>query len=215
MEDSSGLWQIVLGWVPTIVWAGVVVTALVLLRKPLRQLLPRLEKVNVAGVDVSFVADDLGAAARAKKVDLPPNAIRNVARRAADHADLLRGARVVWLEPSLDNIEPELDTFLSLGLGIVVLDDVDEAVSAAGARTDVVISNWGQAEQGSSNAVRLAQGLRDKGLRLPVIIYTRDIDEDYQAKPAGIFAETTRPDRLLHFVIDALEHSAHDPYRQP
>ena len=43
-DGSGGLWQIVLGWVPTIVWAGVVVTALVLFREPLRQLLPRLER---------------------------------------------------------------------------------------------------------------------------------------------------------------------------
>ncbi|WP_433030209.1 hypothetical protein [Actinomycetospora sp. CA-053990] len=57
-------------------------------------------------------------------------------------------------------------------------------------------------------------GLRRQGLRPPVILYTTGIDEDDQAKPAGIFAETTRPDRLLHFVIDALEHAAHDPYRQ-
>jgi hypothetical protein len=35
------------------------------------------------------------------------------------------------------------------------------------------------------------------------------IDEDMHATPAGVFAQTTRPDRLLHYVIDALEHSRH------
>ncbi len=206
---SGGLWQIVLGWVPTLVWASVIVTALLVLKAPLRDLIPRVEKVSAAGVDVSFTAAQLSAAAKAKDLKLPAPDTRGVARRAAEQTDLLRRARVVWLDPVLENIEPELNAFRSLGLQIKVTNTVVDAVAAAISNPDIVITNYGKDAPGGPNALQLVAGLRKQGLRIPVLVYTKGIDEDKQSTPGGVFAQTTRPDRLLHYVIDALEHGRH------
>ncbi|MHC1562114.1 hypothetical protein ACR9E3_24390 [Actinomycetospora sp. C-140] len=208
MSGSGGLWQIVLGWVPTLLWAGVVLTALVLLRAPLRDLISRVGTVKVAGVDVSFVAADLGAAAAAKNVQLPATAAKGVAQRAAEHADQLHGARLLWLDARPTHNRAERQALRALGIEVTAVTGLQEAVDLV-ERTDpdVVLTNYG-ASNNPPTAVALGRAVGDLA---PVIVYSVGT----QGKPlaTGCFGQTDRPDQLLHLVIDAMER-AH-PYRQP
>ncbi|MEJ2862950.1 hypothetical protein [Actinomycetospora flava] len=210
---SDGLWQIVLGSVPTLVWAGVVVAALVLLRNPLRQLLPRLQSVSAAGVDVSFVAAGLDAAARQQEVPVDTGRRESATARAADNADLLQGSRLLWLDARPAHNRAERRVFRSLGMDVTAVTTLDEAVDlATRADPDVVITNYGKspAEGMASVADQVGAAIGDL---VPVIVYSRGVAG--KPTPAHCFAQTDRPDDLLHLVIDALEHTAHDPYRQP
>ena len=208
-SPSGGLWQIVLGWVPTALWVGVVVVALVLLRQPLKDLIPRLGNVKVAGVDVSFVAADLSAAAAAKKVNLPATAAKGVAQRAADHAEQLRGARVLWLDSRPTNNRAERQTLRALGIEVTATTELPTAIDLT-ERTDpdVVITNYGaRADGGEATAATLGQAV---GYLVPVIVYS--LGTRGKPTPTACFAQTDRPDQLLHLVIDAIERS--HPYRQ-
>jgi hypothetical protein len=205
---SGGLWQIVLGWVPTLVWAGVVVTALVLFRTQLRALSLRLQKVSAAGVDVSFVADGLDAAAVQQQVPIDVGRRDGAVARAAAHPDLLRGAQVVWLDPRPANNRAERRTFRALGMDVVVETEVDAAIGLV-ERTDpdLVITNYGASAPGGPIAIQIGRRL---GKLLPVIVYSTGTAG--KPIPTGCFGQTDRPDDLLRLVIDAME-SAH-PYRQ-
>jgi hypothetical protein len=203
---SGGLWQIVLGWVPTLVWAGVVVSALILFRRQLQALLPRVQKVSAAGVDVSFVADGLDAAAKQQQVPIDAGRRDRAAARAAAHPDLLRGARVIWLDPRPAHNRAERQTFRDLDVDVVAETDVDAAISLVERNDpDVVITNYGAPPAaGVANAVQV--GNRVGGL-VPVIVYS--VGTAGKPVPEGCFAQTDRPDELLHLVMDALERRGH------
>ena len=70
---------------------------------------------------------------------------------------------------------------------------------------DVVITDYGK-EDDPPRGVTLAQKIHDREIGVPIVMYTTGIDEYFHETPKGILAVTTPPDRLLHFVLDALEH---------
>ena len=133
----------------------------------------------MAGVDVSFVAAGLGAAAAQQQVPVNAGRRDTATARAASNAGLLDGAQLLWLDARPAHNRAERRVFRALGMSVTAVTTVDAAT----------------AEQ---LAARIGQ-------LVPVIVYSRRTAG--KPTPSHCFAQTERPDDLLHSVIDALERT--------
>ena len=158
----------------------------------------------MAGVDVSFVAAGLDAAAAQQQVPVNAGRRDTATARAASNAGLLDGAQLLWLDARPAHNRAERRVFRALGMSVTAVTTVEEAVDLA-KRTDpdVVITNYGKSsEGGAATAEQLAARI---GQLVPVIVYSRRTAG--KPTPSHCFAQTERPDDLLHSVIDALERT--------
>lgn len=82
----------------------------------------------------------------------------------------------------------------------------DEAIDLARRHQyDIVISDWARPE-GRRAGPDLIKALRGESVTAPVIFYTGHTEGRERGEAFGL---TTRPDELVHLVLDALQRTAH------
>jgi CheY-like chemotaxis protein len=206
--------------IPTLVWGGLAFWVVYLLRRPfIDLLLPRLNTVKVAGVEMSFVArvmDD--AASQAihhnvvvdstvkKPVEITRADRERVIVRAERRAGLLKGRRILWIDDAVTNNRLERDMLQAFGIAIEQVQDNAAAAAALGAGTggyDLIVSDIAR-PAGEPTGLDFLDARRRRSPRLPLIFYVSVVDDSLPV-PLGAFGLTNRPDELLHLVIDALE----------
>ena len=126
-------------------------------------------------------------------------------RRAELVENVLRGARVLWVDDHPEHNAWERELFRSLGVVIVPVESTRSAVASLKAESfDVVISDIHRDSEpvdGIDGAMRIREAMPT----LPVLFYIQDLTSTQAPEPAsGI---TNEPNELLHLVLDRLERA--------
>jgi hypothetical protein len=158
---------------------------------------------------LSGVAGLAGGPKRSEAVtlSLSAGALDAVRTRARALAARLQGARILWIDNNGTEANLHEQQALEL-LGVTVhgARETSEAETLLGmTHYDLLISNYSRGETSSVSDSGTLPGDLERLLALasrpPVIIYSIAP----RPKPAGAFAYTTRPDELIHLVMDAVE----------
>jgi CheY-like chemotaxis protein len=124
-------------------------------------------------------------------------------RRAEQVGNVLRGARVLWVDDHPENNAWERELFRSFGVAIVSVESTRSALACLQAESfDVVISDI-QRENEPVDGIDGAMQIRGASSTLPILFYIQDLTSRQIPEPAaGI---TNEPNELLHLVLDQLE----------
>ena len=126
-------------------------------------------------------------------------------RRAELVGNVLRGARMLWVDDHPEHNAWERELFRSLGVVIVSVESTRSAVASLKAESfDVVISDIHR-DREPVDGIDGAMRIREAMPTLPVLFYIQDLTSTPVPEPAsGI---TNEPNELLHLVLDRLERA--------
>ena len=126
-------------------------------------------------------------------------------RRAELAGNVLRGARVLWVDDHPEHNAWERELFRSLGVVIVSVESTRSAVVSTETESfDVVISDT-RRDSEPADGIDGAMRIRDVMPTLPILFYIQDLTSTHVPEPAsGI---TNEPNELLHLVLDRLERA--------
>lgn len=188
----------------TALWVGLAAVVFRALQGPLAEyVLPRLSGVKVAGVEVAFLEKGLRTAAAERSVSLPAGSSGRVARRAQRSEEVARGARVLWVDDLPDSTVSERAVLGSIGVIVdIALDTAEALTRVETAKFDLIISDI---ERGGDQAagISFARALARRRASPLLIFYVAEFDPE-RGLPTGVLGGTTRPDELLHLVLDGL-----------
>lgn len=197
-------WEPVIGLVPHLIWAAVVIIILLLIgREGLKALPDRIHKVSAAGFEIEF-QNTMESAAAAHQRQIPLIDLGRASRRLASQQALLKGARLLWIDDHPDNNRYEIKLFEEAGAR------VDTRLTSAAAEAaimhvtfDLIISDIDR-EGNAQEGLRLAHHLAQVRNSPPLILY---VARARRPAPVSAFGITDRPDELVHLVLDALGRS--------
>ena len=179
---------------------GIAVTGVVQ-RKRLAEVFDRLSGLRVAGVELQFV-QRLADAQPGRHVPAPD--LDKLSTRLARRHDVLRGARILWVDDAPIQNRVERAVFRRLGASVENALSTEEALSALRRdEFDVIITDM--ARDSATSGLELRDALATLS-ETPLIGYIGSVDD--RGAPPGFFSFTDRPDQLVHAVINPLEHRA-------
>ena len=126
-------------------------------------------------------------------------------RRAELVGNVLRGARVLWVDEHPGNNAWERELLRSLGVVIVSVESTRSAVASLRAESfDVMISDI-RRDSEPVDGIDGAMQIRDAMPTLPIVFYIQDVTSRLIPEPAS--GLTNEPNELLHLVLDRLERT--------
>lgn len=196
-----------IGVIPTLLWAAVALTALLLFREQIRALLGRLESARLPGnVELKFGPAVQGAVEKKLgevEAQLAPGKSKRLLSRARRNADSVVAARVLWVDDTPERNAFEREAMEALGIEVVTARATDEAEPfLEWGDVDLIISNQKRPDDPEAGFT-LREAMHRHGLTAPLILYIGTLDLTQPASQR-IFAVTNRPDELLDYVLDAL-----------
>ncbi len=127
-----------------------------------------------------------------------------VMRRARAIAEILQGARLLWVDDHPARQRYERRMLEEMEVEVQMAPSTEAALLALQARPfDVVISDIARGAH-ADEGVKALPWIRKLGGDVPVIFYVAQLDPA-RGVPVGAFGITNRPDELFHLVMDALE----------
>jgi hypothetical protein len=203
-----------IGIVPQLLLILVILVLLVVFRRPLRtQVLPRVSRVSVAGVQVELQPAELRRAfeEQPSPIDrpLPSEAsIDAVRARAERNAAAIRACRAIWIDEHPEWTRAERLALHRIGVFVEPVRSVDEARilirhGIGGRPADVVISDIAS-DDGSKHDREVVELVQSAEPPIPLIFYVGRVSPGV---PPGAFGITNRPEVLWQLVMDVLERS--------
>ena len=183
------LWALLLAWLARFVGA-----------EALRELLLRLKRVEVAGLrfDVESGVESAAAASRQK---VPWKERKDLAQRLRLAQPRIAETRFLWIDDNPAGNKAELRLLNGLGASIDLACSDDEARERLDAAIyDIVLSDIRRGESAKAG-VEFLPVIAQAMLEPPVIFYVIES----KGKPEGAFGIATRPDELMHLIVDALD----------
>lgn len=198
---STPPWDQILALAPHIIWAAVLLGILAWIgRANLLAALKRVNKVTIAGVELQF-REELEAAALSRGIDLSSEELGRAARRMAASRDLLRNAKLLWVDDCPDRIVKESRLMEETGARITRVTSTRDALARLDADNyDLVLSDIRRGEDAAAG-LTLGNALAERMNAPPLIFY---VGESLRPTPETAFGITDRPSELLHLVLDAL-----------
>jgi CheY-like chemotaxis protein len=148
---------------------------------------------------------------------------RGALLRAYKVRDVLRGARLLWVDDNPASNEPLVEMLHGFGVVVDSAISTDEALTLARRhRYDVIVSDIerdGNAEAG----LEMRADMEANGTSRWTIFYVQQLRTatlaggkyEHAMVPPGAFAITNRPDHLLHYIIDVLERERWETVEPP
>ena len=201
--------------VPPYLWVGLAGVVFWRLREPIASNLARATNVEAFGVKLALAGEsvrlaiELAAKNPLWTVTVPPEDRDAVLARAERERAVLQDAEILWIDDAPANNRNESRMLTALGAHVAFAASTHEALAVfrtAGQPPeypiDLVISDMRRGEEADAGLKMLAE-FAQAGIDAPVIFYVGQSDPA-RPVPAGAFGLTERPDRLLHYVLDAL-----------
>ena len=215
---SSDVVAKILGALPPIIWAGLAVYVIFLLRHTIEVTVGRIGSFEAFGVKLSMSGAQAMSAAieMARKGADPTLEVPEADRqRALDRANreraLLDGAELLWVDDKPSNDRNEARMLRSFGALITFACTTEEALHALQNAAEqaqpfhLILSDIARdiPVPDPRAGIHMLERLREEKIFLPVIFYIARPDAN-APPPAGAFGLTNRPDQLLHLVLDGL-----------
>lgn len=196
-------WKFLFELAPHFLWIAVIfIVILIIGPKRIGAALLNARKIGFGGFEIEL-KDEIADAARAKNVNLSAHLQDQLARRAERLLPIISGTRVLWIDDVPTNNSNEIRLLNRLGVSIdLATNDTEAQRMLAQSVYDFVISDMKRGTDAEAGMNFLPQVTRAM-LEPPLIFYVGQ-DRDV---PRGAFGLTTRPDALLHLIMDALERA--------
>ncbi|MEU1705063.1 response regulator [Streptomyces sp. NPDC005706] len=207
VQMPDALWIKLIGTVPAILWVAFAAMVYFTLRRTIIQrMVPRLTAVRALGVEVELAAELLDRAQDVSQTTVTPIARRTALGRLEHAAELLRGGKILWVDDRPDAIASLVELFRAAAMHVDVVVSTDEATPLLRRRPyDIVISDIDR--DGDPQAgINMLRMLEQYNIDAPVLIYAGDFDPE-RGVDRRIFAATTIPVDLVHYVIDLMERA--------
>jgi hypothetical protein len=194
--------------VPTLVWTVILTLVLWHYRRPLAELFSRVGRIKVLGVEAEFAQAREQLINASKSYDAAWNEaeLRGVIERADRIRDLLKGARILWVD---DHFLANANIFRFLHTYDVVVDSAattEEAMMAlrwSGGAYEVVVTDMVRYEDNAAG-IHLIQEMNTAGIQKPVIVFVARLDPE-RGTPTGALAITDSPITLIHHILNVVE----------
>lgn len=144
--------------VPALAWVAFAVAALLILKRPLIDLLSRTRSAKIPGfVDLQF-GETLERAAGARDQRLPREARTRVVRRAHRNVEAVAGARVLWIDDHPSWNKCEARALRDLSIQVDTAESTDEGLELVTRYDyDVVVSDIARGDDRSAGVRALDQ----------------------------------------------------------
>jgi CheY-like chemotaxis protein len=116
--------------------------------------------------------------------------------------------KVLWVDDKPQNNERERDAMAALGVGFVLAQSTEEAVSLLeSSHFDLVISDLHRPDEPNAGIVLLSHMRQRLGDRTPFVLYTRQCtpEQAMEVRALGALACTTQISGLMQSALVALE----------
>lgn len=162
-----------------VVPATVAVTLLAVLlfhqRSAIAQLIGRLASVRLGSLEVSLHSAQLAEARPDKPI--PPTSLDSLDRRLVRDHEVLRGARVLWVDDLPANNRIERGFLRSLGVFVQTAVNSTEATQALDRDDfDIVLTDMDRPLEGSAAGAALAKTIATREASPPVIRYIGNVE---------------------------------------
>lgn len=223
MSDLADLVNAVVG----LLWLGVGVAALWLLRSVLRRNTGALSKLGVGpgGVTLEFaeakISEAISTSDPATRRTIGNASTRSVAARMQRNADLLAGAKVLWVDDHPEYNTPILELLRRFGCTVETPRTNQEALGLLeGTRFHVILSDVARDHEGPSSELKGVDFARQVHAEYgqQVLLFTARFNPAtlpgrsdserlrlVEELRETTFAVTNRMDAALHYVLDILE----------
>jgi eukaryotic-like serine/threonine-protein kinase len=125
-------------------------------------------------------------------------------RRAELARSAVSGATILWVDDNPDANRAEIILLEALGARVSTARTTADALrQASSGGWDVVVSDIYRPGM-PGEGLRMLDSLKVRDLEIPVIYYVFNAGP-HQDRPLGSFGITTRPDELVHLILDVLE----------
>lgn len=190
---------------PHVLWAIVLVCVLRLIGwSSIRYVIESVKTVEVAGVRVA-IESGMRSAAEARNVPVGSEETSIVAARLNKAQRRLAATRLLWIDDYPAGNNAEMGILKDLGATIdVARCDSEARERLNGAVYDIVLSDIRRGETEDAG-IRFLPEASGAMLEPPVIFYVGES----KGTPDGAFGIATRPDELMHLIVDALERREH------
>lgn len=129
---------------------------------------------------------------------------RPILRRLQRVRDVVKGARVLWVDDHPEWNSWEISWLQAAGAHVQTVETTRSAMALIGSGFDLAISDI--AREGKDTAgVDALPALHSAAPETPVVFYIGQ--PPTRGVPVGAFGITNRPDELLHLILDVLERS--------
>jgi CheY-like chemotaxis protein len=187
--------------VPGLLWIAFAAAVLAVFYKPIRDdLIPRLSTLKLpGGIEVALL-ERVTNAAEKQNVEVSQEDKSRIVRRLERSSDLLRGARILWVDDHPENNSNEVAILATFGVSTTFARTTRKALDLLShERFDVVISD-NERDGQPNEGIRFVEETRGDPW---TILYIGDYKPELGTPPYA-FAITDRPHQLLHYVLDAL-----------
>lgn len=193
-------WEQIIPIAPDLLWILAIIIFLWLLGlKRIKFALSRATKIGIAGLEIEL-KQEVEAVAKAKSLSVTSPEAGRAARRLAGAADLISGARILWVDDNSSNNAGEIETLRGLNVDIDLAGSTaDAGEQLAAAVYDVVLSDMARGADLDAG-LKLIPFVQAAAGKPDLIFY---VGTERQL-PSGAFGLTTRPDELFHLIVDAL-----------
>jgi CheY-like chemotaxis protein len=125
-----------------------------------------------------------------------------VLRRLKRVKDVVKGAKVLWVDDHPEWNSWEIAFLESMGARVRTVETTKSALALVGRSFDILLSDI--AREGKESAgVDAMPKLKSAAPETPVIFYIGQAPK--RGVPVGAFGITNRPDELFHLILDVLE----------
>lgn len=207
VEMPDALWIKLIETVPAVLWVAFAAAVYFTLRGTLIQrLVPRLTALRALGVEVELAADLLDRAQDESQSTVTATARRTALGRLEHAADVLQGGKILWVDDRPQGNVPLVELFRAAGMHVDVTLSTEEATPLFRRRPyDIIVSDIDR--DGDQQAgIKMLRVLEQYRIDVPVLIYTGRFDPE-RGIDRRIFAATTAPVELVHYVIDLMERA--------
>ncbi|GAU68125.1 regulatory protein [Streptomyces sp. NBRC 110611] len=204
---SDAMWIKIIGTIPAVLWVAFAATVYFTLRGTIIQrLVPRLTALRALGVEVELAGELLDRAQDESRPGVTATARRMALGRLEHAAEVLQGGKVLWVDDHPEGNAALLELFRAAGMHIDIALSTEEATPCF-RRTpyDMIISDLDR-EGDPQAGITMLRVLERYRIDVPVLIYAGRFDPE-RGVDRRIFAATTAPVELVHYVIDLMERS--------
>lgn len=207
VQMSQSIWIKLIGTLPAVLWVVLAAVVYFTLRGTIVQrMVPRLTAVRALGVEVELADKLLDQAQDEGQAEDSATARRTALGRLEHAADVLRAGKVLWVDDRPEGNAPLVELFRAAGMHVDIALSTAEATPLFRRRPyNVIISDIARNDDPRAG-IKMLRSLEQYNVDVPVLIYTGRFDPE-RGVDRRIFAATTAPADLVHYVIDLMERA--------
>nr|WP_240969233.1 response regulator [Streptomyces sp. HNM0575] len=192
---------------PSLLWVAFATVVYLSLRGTIVQsLVPRVTALRTLGVEIEIAGRLIDQVAEESDITVTSAARRGVLGRLEHAADTLSGGKILWVDDHPEKNGALIRLFRSMEMRVDTVHSTNEAKLALGHGSyDLIISDIDR--HGDPQAgISMLRELESMVIGLPVLIHSVNFNPELGVDHR-IFAATTKPVEIVHYVIDLMERA--------